>query len=220
VGGAFVAYRGVHPPLKADFNTFSDFKRTILTKIDQYTRAGQLDEALSAAKAAVLADPRCPVVRRVYQDIIEADRRTRDEPAYTCKSSRGQIMRLLRAAENCRRGGDLAGCVEVCTEILNIDPTCAAARTKRGVCLATSSRGQKNAQNDRQNAQNDLNLAVRLGTKGYTNNEGMQHLRANSHLYADTATGAAKVLLKKKGDPESIGTQMDDTKLQKWQQMI
>jgi hypothetical protein len=215
VGDAFLPYRGVHPPLKTDFDTFSDFKRLILIKIDQYTRAGQLTEAFSAAKAAVAADPSCPVVRRVYQDIVEAQRRAHKQPAFTSKSSQAQIMRLLREAESCRRDGDLAGCVEACNEVLAIDPTCAAALTKRGVCNSSNA-----SQKERKNAENDLHLAMQLGTKRCENQEGMQYLRANSHLYAGTATGAAKAYLQKKCNPDHIGTQMDDKKNQKWQGMI
>ena len=66
----------------------------------------------------------------------------------------------------------------------------------------------------------DLESSVRLGGKGVMNGEAMKHLRANSHLYAETATGAAKALLRKKGDPDHISTQRDDRDLQKWQQMI
>lgn len=87
-------------------------------------RADCGDGAATVANQAVEADPTCPHARAQHAKMRKNSKRGRSTIA------------LMRKAERYRRAGELAECIEVLDEVLEIDPLSSAAWTKRGDCVA------------------------------------------------------------------------------------
>jgi tetratricopeptide (TPR) repeat protein len=87
-------------------------------------RADCRDGAIKVAKQAMSMDPTCPYALSMHTKM-----------RHNSKSSKSTVA-LLRKAELFRRSGELKECIEVLDELLDIDPMCAVAWTKRGDCVA------------------------------------------------------------------------------------
>jgi len=93
-------------------------------KLQTDCRANCRDGAEKMSKGAVAADPTCPHARHLAAKLRHEIPSTKE------------VIKLMRQAETYRRAGDLLEAVECLDKVLEADPLCAAAWTKRGDCVA------------------------------------------------------------------------------------